>query len=160
MPAVSVAAGEFYAQAAAVCLEVGKHKPGASLTVKQPAERKYCLTWQPADDQMRRTHNDHQDATKHGAYAVAFVLARELTEFQVVLQSRKGTGFDFWLGKDDPDLFHARLEVSGILQGDDQIIKQRVKEKKQQPAPSNKTKLPAYACVVEFSRPEAHFVKA
>src|ERR1035438_522994 len=37
----------------------------------------------------------------------------------VVLRSRKGTGFDYWLGKGGDAAFaaKARLEVSGILDG-------------------------------------------
>jgi hypothetical protein len=159
MPAVDKIAGTFFVNAAAVCLE-RQHGQGVCLTVKGLAERRYSLHWPPSNDQQRRTHADEQDATEHGACALALVLSRELTDYKAVRQARKGTGFDYWLGNDDPDLFCARLEISGILQGDDTEIKRRVAQKKKQTKRSSGTGLPAYACVVEFGRPEAQFVQA
>ena len=159
MPAVSVSAGTYFTEAAAVCLEQ-KHSPGASLSVKGIATRQYLLVWPPADDQQRNTHADSQDATEHGACAIAFVLCRELTGYKAVQQSRKSTGFDYWLGNEGPELFCARLEISGILEGSDTDINSRVKKKKKQTKQSESTGLPAYACIVEFGRPEAHFVQA
>lgn len=49
----------------------------------------------------------------------------------------------------------ARLEVSGIRNGDQKIIKARVREKLTQTEVSDKTRLPAYVVVVEFGRPVA-----
>lgn len=72
-------------------------------------------------------------------------------------RSRKGTGFDYWLGDeaDMPFQNKARLEVSGIRNGDQKIIKARVREKLTQTEVSDKTRLPAYVVVVEFGRPVA-----
>jgi hypothetical protein len=43
----------------------------------------------------------------------------ELTDYTIVERACKGTGFDYWLGDEDDDLFQwkARLEISGILKG-------------------------------------------
>ena len=77
-----------------------------------------------------------------------------------LLQTRKGPGFDYWIGETTENLENAsRLGVSGILNGDDTEIKKRVRGKKRQTERSDETGLPAYVCVVEFSRPESHFVK-
>jgi hypothetical protein len=160
MPAVCIAAGAFFADAAGVCLEIAKHSQGASLAVHGVQRRDYAVLWPAIDDQKRRTHADTQDATEFGACALAFVLTRELTDYEAVEQARKGGGFDYWLGRaTEPDLFCARLEISGILSGDDGEIKKRVTVKKKQTTKSDDTGLPGYACVVEFSRPEVHFVK-
>lgn len=59
-------------------------------------------------------------------------MAKELTSLVVVERSKKGPGFDYWLGQsDDDDLFanKARLEVSGILAGNDSDIKGRTMQK-------------------------------
>jgi hypothetical protein len=112
------------------------------------------------DDQRQRTYNDLQDATEQGACGLAILLVRVLTGQVVVLRSRKGTGFDYWLGEDDDELFSGktRLEVSGILAGNAGDITARAQEKKGQIAPSSQLG-PGYVVVVEFSAPVAHLEK-
>jgi hypothetical protein len=75
----------------------------------------------------------------------------------VVERSKKGRGFDYWLGDDDDLLFvgKARLEISGILSGSKAQIAARVKEKKGQLKPSDYL-APGYVAVVEFGQPAAH----
>ena len=78
----------------------------------------------------------------------------------MVERSRKGTGFDYWLGKptDSSDLpfeKSMRLEVSGIRQGNPSQIRTRVKLKKMQVAPTDKI-APAFIVVIEFSQPLAY----
>lgn len=98
-----------------------------------------------------------QEATERGACGIAILLAKEVTGKVVVERSKKGLGFDYWLGKDDNDelTFEARLEVSGILLGSSSDIHARVKQKKAQVVPSNHL-APGYVAVVEFSKPTAH----
>ena len=89
------------------------------------------------------------------------ILIVELTEYTVVRRSRKGTGFDYWLGHQNavaPFQDAARLEISGIHRGDLRDVRARVTRKKQQTALSD-GKLPAYIVVVEFSRPLSYVVK-
>ena len=161
MPALTVGRGQFYAEAAAVCLEDRDHAQGVCLNVKGVDDRRYCLQWPPATDQTRRSYDDLQETTGHAACGVALSLAREITGLSALQQSRKGTGFDYWIGEKLEDLFQnaSRLEISGILNGDDAAIKSRIRQKKRQTDRSASTGLPAFACVVEFSRPEAHFVQ-
>ena len=109
---------------------------------------------------MRRAYEDLERATELGAYGVAILLVKDQTGLTAIRQSRKGTGFDYWLGPDGADdqlVFQnaARLEVSGILSGTDSQFLTRVKQKLKQTEASDNSGLPAYACVVEFSRPQA-----
>lgn len=98
LPALSIAKGQSYAEAAAICLEDRSHIQGVVLDVKGSHTRQYCLRWPPVTQQLKDTYNDLQDATCDGAYGVAIVVARDITGLTVLQQSRKGTGFDYWLG--------------------------------------------------------------
>ena len=107
---------------------------------------------------MRNTYADEEYATEHAAYGVAFLLVLGQTDYTVMAKSRRGTGFDYWLGtgEDDRGLpFHEkeRLEVSGIRSGDETQIKARVNQKLKQVRRSDDTRLPALVIVVEFSHP-------
>ena len=158
MPGLTSACGKSLAEAAAVCLEDRKHQSGTSLHLTGFQKQERALNWSTVTDQQRRCYNDLQEATERGACGVAILVVRELTGLLVVERSKKGPGFDYWLGKaDDDDLFgnKARLEVSGILSGVDSDIKSRVKQKKKQIEPSAKL-APGYVAIVEFSKPTAH----
>ena len=157
MPAISAVMGQFLVEAAAVCFDSQGHKAPASLSTEGDYVCAYEVSWPPVDDQVRRTHNDLQTATEHGACGVACALAPDATGLDVVLQAKKGGGFDYWLGKgtgDAPFADSARLEVSGILKGSSTVVAARVSQKLRQTDLSD-GKLPAYAIVVEFSHPRA-----
>jgi len=49
----------------------------------------------------------------------------------------------------------ARLEVSGIRNGDQKVVTARVRAKLMQTEVSDETRLPAYIVVVEFGHPVA-----
>ena len=114
---------------------------------------------------MRLAYFDLQRATELGACGVALLLTREMTDLMAIRQSRKGTGVDYWLGPANqssdtlPFQNAARLEVSGLLSGTDKQFNTRLRKKLQQSVPSDDTGLPAYAVVVEFSRPQAQVAK-
>ena len=158
IPGISRAKGNELAEAGAVCLESQGHTPGAYLTVRNGANNSYRLDWPQVTNQARRTWNDDEEATEDGAADIAVLLASREIGYAVVLRSRKGTGFDYWLGDDVLD-FRARMEVSGIRNGNDGQVKTRVKQKLRQMNRSNDQKLPAYAIVVEFGRPIAEVKK-
>jgi hypothetical protein len=153
--------GAMLAQAAMVCLDHQGHGPGVGLAVDGTFTARFSLSWSDAVTQaMRRFWNDLEEATQQGAYAIAIVLLHALTGFTVIERSRKGTGFDWWLGTED-NLFQgkARLEVSGILQGSHRRIKSRIKSRIMQTQRSDALGLPAYVVVVEFGKPRAEVVE-
>jgi len=165
IPALTPALGQVHAECAAVCLEHQGHDESVELHVRKLPKTRYELSRPPVTDVMRRAHSDLQRATEFGACGIALLLAREVTGLTAIQQSRKGTGFDYWLGPADqpPDVLafqnSARLEVSGILEGTEKQFSARLKQKLRQSEPSDKTQLPAYAVVVEFGRPQAEVAK-
>jgi hypothetical protein len=119
------------------------------------------LSWsEKVTEAKRRFWNDLEEAAQQGAYAVAILLIRALTGYTVIERSRKGTGFDWWLGTDD-NLFQgkARLEVSGILRGTTRRINSRIKARMAQTSQSDNLALTAYVVVVEFGTPRAKVVQ-
>jgi len=130
-PCISPEGGAHLANAAAVCLGDRGHSAGSSMDVTGSYNSRFSLAWATIDDRVRREWGDLQDATEDGACGLAILLIDALTEYHVVLRSRKGSGFDYFLGLKAEDLFQgsARLEVSGILSGDAKLIDQRVKQK-------------------------------
>jgi len=161
MPGLTRSAGQYLADAAAVCFEKCGHREPITLAVMGWTAQTYHVICPEVTDQKRRTHNDQQEATELGACAVAISVIHDLAGFAVVERSRKGTGFDYWLGDDDPHPFRkkARLEVSGILRGTDSDLERRVKEKCRQTERSDCTRLEAFVAVVEFGHPMAKVVK-
>jgi len=158
MRGLSPQLGAAMAQAAAVCLEEQGHEPGTTcLGVRGHVTGSFALDWVPATEQATRTWREDVEATEHGACAVAISVMRAATGLTVTDRSRRGTGFDFWLGTED-SLFAqnaARLEVSGIRRGDNAAVGRRLREKAAQL--QRYTQRPkGYAVVVEFSRPLAH----
>jgi len=160
LPAITPAFGATLAEACAVCLG---YIQGIELTVKGEFTAVFKLYWQEVTDQMLRCWNDSEYTTEQAAYGIAFLIIQELTDYTVIERSRRGTGFDYWLGKKSdnnelPFQNAVRLEVSGIRKGDDSRIKARIKQKLEQVSPTD-GKLPAYIVVVEFSNPLAFIVK-
>ena len=159
---VSAAYCTTLAEATRVCLDDRGHPHPVDLAVGGSFRAAFVVRWEPATAELRRTYNDHEVATEHGAYGIAFMLIRRLTGLQVIEKSRKGTGFDYWLGADGDELpfqNKARLEVSGIRQGNPAKVAARVNQKRKQTKPSDASRLPAYVIVVEFGAPSAHVVK-
>jgi len=160
-PALTPDCGRSLAEAAAVCLEDQGHGSGIRLIVVGEYEGSFSIVRPVVTDQMRRCYNDPDEATENGACGVAILLVQELAGLTVVERSRRGTGFDYWLGPEEwyPFQNQARLEVSGIRTGSSGDIKARVKQKLQQTQQSDALLLPAYVVVVEFSRPMAEVAK-
>lgn len=159
MPGLTPACAQSLAEAAAVCLESRSHQARVRLPRHGLMPEDLHLEWSPVDDQQRRTYADMQEVTELGACGVAILVVREATAKVVVERSKKGTGFDYWLGDnadDDGPLFggKTRLEVSGILAGTQSQIVSRMKQKKGQIAPSDQV-APGLVAVVEFGTPIA-----
>lgn len=157
MPGLTAACGITLAEAAAICLENRAHKVGVKLRLDGLKSDAFQLEWSSVDEQQRRCYNDLQEATERGACGVAILVVKELTGKVVIERSKKGPGFDYWLGETDDDLLFdgkARLEVSGLLSASSGEIATRVKQKKQQIKPSDHL-APGYVAIVEFGEPTA-----
>lgn len=167
IPALTPEIGAFMAQACAVCLDDQAHSSGVELMVLQEDSRRtFALLWEnDVTDDTRRAWGDLEFTTEQAAYGIAILLVIELTEFTAIERSRKGPGFDYWLGKKNQDVDalpfedKARLEVSGIRKGDEKAVKARVKRKVKQTNPSDDYNIPAIIVVVEFGRPLSYLVR-
>ena len=160
---ITPALGESLAQAASVCLESQDHSSPKSMEVHTNTSTLTAdINWRVINNQMRRAWNDDEEATECGACGVAILVVRKTIHLHVVERSKKGTGFDYWLGSpnNEDDLFQrkARLEVSGIRTGSLAHIKGRLKQKIKQTRKSD-GKLPAVIVIVEFGTPQAHIIE-
>jgi hypothetical protein len=97
-PALTPDRGRSLAEAAAVCLESAGHELQAEMIVVAGNDPSVFTILRPnVTQQMRLCYNDPEEATEQGACAVAILIVRRLTGLTIVEQSRKGTGFDYWL---------------------------------------------------------------
>ena len=124
------------AEAASTMLERQSHELECRLTVRQgKTDGEVRLTRLTVTDAMRRTYADGKDAISHGALAMSLLAAEQIHGFKFVQQVRgKGPGFDYYLSR-KPNIFsigEARLEVSGIEDGDDKDLGKRISEKRKQ----------------------------
>lgn len=162
MPGLMPASGKMLGESAAICLESRNHHSGVKLALAGLSSNIILLEWSTVDDQQRRCYWDMQEATERGACGVAILVVREVTGEVVVERSKKGTGFDYWLGDKDDDLLFVgktRLEVSGILSGTTGEISSRIKKKKEQMKPSEHLAV-GYVAVIEFGTPIAQLETA
>lgn len=163
LPGISETWGQFLSEAASVCLHCQGHSTGVQLEVKGTSPSTFSVCWKDqVTSQLINAWADKDEMAEYGACGVAILLILQLTDFTVVRRACKGTGIDYWLGSaqsDAPFEDAARLEVSGILKGDEQSVKARVAKKKKQTEKSADSNLPAYVAVVEFSKPQSCVVK-
>lgn len=155
-PAVSPAYGETLAQVGGLCLESQEHGRGVQLRVRGDRSNSYSVAWPQVTEQVRRGFNDPEEATEFGAVGVAILLAKREIGYSVIERSRKGNGFDYWMGHESGLPFErkARLEISGIRRGRDREINARVRQKLKQIERSGYSPA-AYVIVVEFGAPLA-----
>lgn len=158
-PGLSLKYGAALAEAACVCLEDQWHRPGVLLWVIGSRSGAFRLEWEPVAENASRSWADEPFTTEQGAYGVALLIVEPLTRLTVLERSRRGTGFDYWLGSREAQepLFQnkARLEVSGIRRGGGSTVHERVRQKLRQAGQSEATGLPAVVIVVEFGTPRA-----
>jgi hypothetical protein len=155
LPALTPSFGGVMADCCAVCLDFNGHTAGVTMRVDGAFPGHVTVVAPPVTDQIKRTHHDLDRAAENGAYGIAILLIRRHAGFTVIDQSRKGTGFDYWLG-DEGELFQAkaRLEASGIVRaGRSSRVTDRVKKKEAQTVVSDHLLIPAYVVVVEFGSP-------
>jgi hypothetical protein len=159
MPGITPSHGQVLAEAAAVCLEHRQHKPGVIFPQVGLMPEDICVCWQSINDQQQRCYADMQETAEWGACAIAILMIKEATGKVVIERSKKGTGFDYWIGDSADDWSlpfegAARLEVSGILQGTKSQIDVRMKRKKDQIKPTDHLAV-GFVAVVEFGSPIA-----
>lgn len=138
------------------------HLSGVELSVKKnnaDEPDRFTIAWtSEITEVMRKSWADPDENTEFAACGIAFLLIIALTPFTVIERSRRGTGFDYWLGNRDttkPFQRAARLEVSGIGKAENTgVVQTRVKQKIGQ-IKRRKATIPGYVIVVEFSRPLA-----
>ena len=84
MAGITPSYGATLAEAGAVCFEDQQHTNGIELPIDGTFQAMYKVFWQPVTSQMGRCYNDEEDATELGAYAVALLLAPDLTGYTIV----------------------------------------------------------------------------
>jgi hypothetical protein len=146
--------GGLCASAASVCIEKHGYPIEVELRVDGDYDYEFIIEREEVNDATRRFNADMERSSEFGAYGISALVVPEITDLKVIEVSRKGTGFDFWLGsiEDTGPLFQrkARLEVSGILNGNESTIKRRTTIKLQQITPTDNL-MPGYVSIVEFS---------
>ena len=157
IPAVTPALGGALAEAAGICLESQRHTPGVFLQLIGISGDRYALMWPVITEQALKAWNETEKATQWGAEGIAVLLADRLLPYTPIEASRRGTGFDYGMVSQSDDSFQpkARLEVSGIRNGNDGDVRRRVREKLAQIGQSDNLGMVGYVIVVEFSRPIA-----
>jgi hypothetical protein len=153
------------AEAGAVVMEGAGHGSGTLLPTtvhfEKGIERLFAVEYDDVTEQMRQSYREPVNAVEQAAYGVAILLAQELLGVVVVQQGLIGDGIDYWLGSgegDYPFQNTARLEVSGTRSSDRTELRERVREKLKQMAPTDDMG-PGYVAVIAFGLPAAEVVK-
>lgn len=160
---ISTVYGASLAEAACYCLKLKKHVNPVSLHLSGDLPALATLQWDLTTENLDSTYADLPNSTEHGACGIALAVTVKVTGLHRVECSARGTGVDYWLseGVGTPGPFQraARLEVSGILEGDEGTISASLNKKLTQTERSDKTSLPAYIAIVEFGLPNMRLVK-
>jgi hypothetical protein len=152
--------GGVMAQAGSVCLEEQGHGTVAPLKVQGEFNSAVSLRRLPVTDHLRHAYGFDTRATDNGACGIAILLIFHFTDLKVLWESKRTTGYDYWLGTDQEEAFAGgvMLEISGIRSGNSSAISQRVAEKVAQ-VTTAAGQAAGYIVVVEFSGPVARIVK-
>ena len=144
-----------HAECAALCLERHDHQPGVAMPVEATESTTFTITF-VLPSEMAVGSWEIEQATEFGAYAIGLLVVKRVLGITKFQRSYRGgnRGFDFYGGEGATLLFQktTRIELSGILRGDAADVARRVVEKLRQIGAADAA-LPAYAVVVEFSRP-------
>ena len=143
-----------------MCLILNQHASPSVLACRSVSGNKLPLAWQshPDQAQLRACYADHQEATEEGACGVAIAYLLHAHNRHVLTRAAKdGGGFDYFIGPTSvPNIFSGsadRLEVSGVLHGDDYACRKRLKEKKEQVCRHDANGQQRFAVVVGFREP-------
>ncbi|SEL64533.1 hypothetical protein SAMN04488505_102752 [Chitinophaga rupis] len=164
-PNISATQCDTLAEYCIVALENETHKSGCILKVLGDHQNEYELIW--SKEVKKGGYQEPKKIVEKAAEAISFFLVRECTEYTVVMESKIGTGVDFWLSYDelhelyDPlNFLQARIEISGIkTESKSNKAMKRQTSKKKQMNRSDSSNLPAYVSIVEIATPKAIFSK-
>jgi hypothetical protein len=163
LPGITKNIGCFLFEACIVTLNRHNHDcQGTIIKVSGDTKIDVKLIWENIfDEQMDRAWKNQLEATEHGAECIVVLLTLKLTDFTIIQRSRKGDGFDYWLGYKDDILFQnkARLEISGIYENNNIEVNKRYNVKLKQTEQTDNINLPAFIGIIEFSNPLAKFGK-
>ena len=147
------AVADSYTEAARVCLD-RHHQPPTDFDLDRNGSHSTAVVeWQPTDTQTRGAWANETDTTEDGAYACVIAAAELAGGLLAVYRAETKTGADYYMVPEGipPDDLESclRLEVSGLDQGQESRIRQRLREKLAQAAEGN-SNLPAMAGVIGF----------
>lgn len=155
-----VAAG--YTEAARVCL-ARHNSPPTDLTLDRGNLINAVAEWEAPDDRTRNAWANEIDTTEAGAYCVALAAIEITDQLVAIRRAETHTGADYYVAPKDStaeDLEEAfRLEVSGINEASQGLVKTRLRQKLDQTA-RGRSSLPAIAAVVAFSPPQVAIADA
>jgi hypothetical protein len=154
-PGLTPEIGECYTQAVRVCLD-RHHTPPIDVRydhLRNGSLAEAVARWESTTNQERNAWANDIDTTEQGAYGFALAIVDLAEGMIAVRRAETGTGADYYIaapGQAADDLENClRLEVSGVDRGDEQTIRQRLRQKVQQARDGNSS-LPAIAAVVGF----------
>lgn len=156
--------GAHLLEACIATLWLHNHRTHHKFTITGAFPRTFKIVYpeEKKTTQLANSWKDKKLATEKGAECIGILLALKLTKYEVIERAVQTTGIDFWIGNPDEGLLFqkkARLEVSGIFEGNDADIDSRFNNKIRQTEQSNDSLLPAYISVTEFSAPRSKFGK-
>jgi hypothetical protein len=143
-----------YSEAARACLDRHHTSPAVFRLQDNDTHDTASAEWVCSDERLRGALANKDDATRDGAYGIAIAAIEVLRGLVAVRRAETRTGADYYLGEPGDTLEDLeasfRLEVSGTDQGNESIIRGRLREKVDQAARGN-SNLPAIASVVGFA---------
>lgn len=143
-----------YSEAIRACLDRHHTSPVEFRLQDNDTQETAAASWPPSDERTRMAWANKDDATEAAAYGIAIAAIEVLRGLIAVRRAETRTGADYYLGNPEDaeeDLEASlRLEVSGTDQGNEVVIRARLREKVRQAARGN-SNLPAIASVVGFA---------
>ncbi len=155
---LSKARCDSFGEAAAVCLEKFGHFSGIELKIFGDHTGTAILYWDELNQKSYDSWLNLEEAVEDAAYGIAMLVVWNLTPFQIIRQSRKGSKVDFWCcEKESNFLFQnsIKLEVSGILKGSIGQVNYRIKQKLRRAIENKDEEATIIVVIAEFSKPIA-----
>jgi len=153
-PGLTPAVAKDYAEAARVCLDRHHASPILVEIDNGGSRSEVIVHWSETTDRERAARANAIDTTEAGAYGIALGAVELARGMVAVRRAETGTGADYYmapLGAAVDDLENClRLEVSGVDNGDERSVRQRLVQKRAQ-ARAGTSNLPALAAVVGFA---------